>query len=77
MYLRGHIVHHLNIRGKSPLTPDAVLCRWQSLYARNQLVARYLREEPMCDPETHAVTEITEQWREQLADLSWFMRALN
>jgi hypothetical protein len=31
----------------------------------------------MCDAETHALQEFGEQWRERLADLSWFMRALN
>jgi len=72
-----HIVLHLNTREQTSLTLREVLTRWQSLYAGNQLVARYLREEPICDAETRAVTELGEQWRERLADLSWFMRALN
>jgi len=72
-----HIVLHLNIWEQSSLTLREFLTRWRSLYTVNYLVARYLREEPMCDAETHAIQEVGEQWRERLADLSWFMRALN
>ena len=72
-----HIILHLNVEEQASLSMDEILIRWQSLYSGNQLVARYLREEPMCDAELQAVKDISEQWRERLVDLSWFMRALN
>ncbi|WP_428613921.1 hypothetical protein [Pseudoalteromonas sp.] len=72
-----HIVLHLSEAEQSSLSMDQVLTRWQSLFSGNQLVVRYLREEPMCVAELQAVKDISEQWRARLADLSWFMRALN
>jgi len=72
-----HIVLHLNESEQNTLSMNEVLTRWQSLYGGNQLIARYLREELMCDAELNAVHDISEQWRARLADLSWFMRALN
>ena len=72
-----HIVLHLNGKEQSSLSMDQVLTRWQSLFSGNQLVSRYLREESMCDAELQVVKDISEQWRTRLADLSWFMRALN
>jgi REP element-mobilizing transposase RayT len=72
-----HVVLHLNAEDQASLSMNDVLSRWQSLYSGNQLVKRYLREEPMCDAELQAVKEISGLWRERLRDLSWFMRALN
>ena len=72
-----HVVLHLNSAAQQALSMNEVLTRWQSLFAGNLLVARYLREEALCDAELKAITDISEKWRERLADLSWFMRALN
>lgn len=72
-----HVVLHLNAAVQQSLSMHEVLVRWQSLYRGNQLVARYLNKEQLCDAELKAITDISEQWRKRLADLSWFMRALN
>jgi hypothetical protein len=50
-----HVVLHLNAKDQASLSINDVLSRWQSLYSGNQLVSRYLREEPMCDAELQAV----------------------
>ena len=51
--------------------------RWTQLFSAPVLVQRYLRGETSTDAEVRAVGEIIAQWRERLADISWFMRCLN
>jgi hypothetical protein len=72
-----HVVLHINAQLNAHLADREVLSRWFSLFNGNQLVRRYLSDEPMCDAEIMAVNDLAACWRERLADLSWFMKALN
>ena len=72
-----HVVLHINLGRNNKLSNKEVLQRWFSLFNGNQLVRRYLGDEAMCDAELMAVNDLASCWRERLADLSWFMKALN
>jgi REP element-mobilizing transposase RayT len=72
-----HVVLHINMAKLAKLSNRQVLARWFSLFQGNPLVARFLRDEPLCDAELAAITDIAAQWRERLVNISWFMKVLN
>ena len=53
--------------------------RWRLLFTGPVLLNRFLSDErkEMSEAELQAVSEMVEQYRERLYDLSWFMRCLN
>jgi len=54
-----------------------VIHRWTQLFSLPPLIQRYLRGKTTTDAEVNKVTEIVDQWRQRLGDISWFMRVLN
>ncbi|MEH6578928.1 MAG: transposase [Amphritea sp.] len=72
-----HLVLCINEEWAAELTADEVINRWCHLYKGPQLVQRYRQGEVLGKAEYQAVSDIVEQWRERLADISWFMRSLN
>ena len=54
-----------------------VIHRWTQLFSLPPLIQRYLRGKTTTDAEVNKVTEIVDQWRHRLSDISWFMRVLN
>ncbi|WP_320824133.1 transposase [Reinekea sp.] len=72
-----HVVLHVNVPEQANLSLEEVIQRWHSLYRGNQLVHRFLQDEPLCAAERVTLQDMAEQWRERLGNISWFMKALN
>ena len=56
---------------------DEIINRWHMLYKGNVLSQRYLNGDVFVKTELDTLNEMAELWREQLIDLSWFMRFVN
>ncbi len=54
-----------------------VIERWHGLFSGTSLSQRFLRGDPLTPLENERLEEITEEWRERLMSISWFMRCLN
>ncbi|MEH6575474.1 MAG: transposase [Amphritea sp.] len=72
-----HLVLGIDESRAAELTMDEVINRWCQLYKGPLLVQRYRQGAVLDKAEYQAVSEIAEQWRSRLADISWFMRSLN
>jgi hypothetical protein len=72
-----HLVLHIN-KAKSLHWSNHEVCdRWHQLYKGTVLTQKYLRHEPLTKVELEVVNAKLDEWRLQLCDISWFMRALN
>jgi len=54
-----------------------VASRWQQLFKMPVIVSRWLMGESMTNPELTVVSDVINEWRERLYDISWYMRILN
>lgn len=72
-----HLVLHINQQKAHALTDKEVCARWHRIYKGTLLTRKYELDENLTDVELDAVASRIEKWREQLYDISWFMRALN
>ena len=72
-----HVVLHVNKKFCGLLTDEEVCRRWHKLYKGTFLTHKFLNGSMLSSAETKALTLKLNQWREQLCDISWFMRALN
>jgi len=72
-----HVVLHVNQAKAESLSDREVCERWHQLYKGTLLTQRFLTNESLSKPQLLAVEEKLAQWRAQLHDISWFMRALN
>lgn len=54
-----------------------VIDRWLRVYSAPLIVQRYRNSELISAAQREAAANIVSQWRERLADLSWFMKCLN
>ena len=72
-----HLVLKINSEKSAILTEDEVIDRWMKIFSGNVLVNRYLNGECHTSAEQERAKEIIDEWRERLADISWFMRCLN
>ena len=72
-----HVVLHIN-KAQACAWSDYEVCeRWHRLYKGTPLTQKYLRKEPLSTAERQVVAALIDQWRLQLADISWFMRNIN
>lgn len=71
-----HLVLHVDVRRSKTWSPVDVVKRWTRLYRLPPIVDRWLRQEAG-EAESQVAIDLVERWRERLADISWFMRALN
>ena len=71
-----HLVIYVDVSRARNLTQQEVIERWTRLFARPPLIDRYAKGE-CADAELEAAERIIEQWRDRLADVSWYMRSLN
>lgn len=72
-----HVVLYIDRDTARDWSLKEVAERWKQLFKMPVLVDRYLHNEPMSTAERDKVSEIIEQWRERLQDISWYMRCLN
>ena len=72
-----HLVVRLAPERAASLSDEAVVTRWSRLFALPTLVSRWQFGENLSDTEKTAALAILNDWRERLADLSWYMRCLN
>jgi len=74
-----HVVVRIDTERATAWTTDEVLARWPALYSGPLLVQRYMEEgrSGLSAGDVRAVDQLAERYRARLADLSWFMRALN
>jgi len=72
-----HLVLRVNNEDAGQWSSAEVMDRWCSLYKGPLLVKRYRAGESLSQAERNAVSDIVNEWRERLMDISWFMRCLN
>ena len=75
-----HLVLYVNQADVSALTDLEVIERWRQLYNGPDVIQRYLKGETLSkehDGWIAEIAEIAKEWRERLADISWYMRCLN
>ncbi len=72
-----HVVLHVDRETAEAWSEQEVISRWTRLYKGHLLADRYLAGEPMSNAENAALSELINEWRLRLYDISWFMRCLN
>jgi hypothetical protein len=72
-----HIVLHVNLKRSLGWDDEEVVERWKRLFRGVLLVDRYMAGQCGSEAEGMRAREIIGQWRERLADISWYMRCLN
>ena len=72
-----HVVLHINKPKERALSDYDVCRRWHQIYKGNLISQKYLKNEKLTQAELLAISNKIAQWRLQLCDISWFMRALN
>lgn len=72
-----HVVLKVDAARCAAWSDEEVIARWTQLFGGNVLVNRYLSGKCETEAELDKVGEMTQEWRERLTDISWFMRCLN
>ena len=72
-----HLVLKADAKRARSWSMDEVIDRWNILFIGPDLVKRYQAGTLLDQAELNKVTEIVNEWRERLVDVSWYMRALN
>ena len=72
-----HIVLHVDLKKAKEWTDHEVVKRWKQLFKGHLLVDRWLENENCTLDEQSTVKDMIDEWRNRLADISWFMRCLN
>ncbi|MES9942530.1 MAG: alpha-amylase family glycosyl hydrolase [Candidatus Thiodiazotropha sp. 6PLUC7] len=72
-----HVVLYVDSEKAKAWSEREVILQWTQLYKGNLLADRYLSGDTMSRAESAALSELIEEWRLRLYDISWFMRCLN
>jgi REP element-mobilizing transposase RayT len=72
-----HVVLHVDSEKAKAWSERDVILQWNQLYKGHLLADRYLAGDAMSGAERAALSELIEEWRLRLYDISWFMRCLN
>ena len=72
-----HLVLYINKKEIDGLTDLEVIERWRMLYKGPEIIERYLKGDQLSVSHHLLISEIVDQWRDRLADISWYMRCLN
>ncbi|MET0007182.1 MAG: alpha-amylase family glycosyl hydrolase, partial [Candidatus Thiodiazotropha sp. 6PLUC4] len=72
-----HVVLHVDSQKAKAWSEHEVILQWTQLYKGHLLADRYLSGNSMTTAERAALSELIEEWRLRLYDISWFMRCLN
>ncbi len=72
-----HLVLYINKKEIDGLTDLEVIERWRKLFKGPEIIERYLKGEKLSASHHLLISEIIQEWRDRLADISWYMRCLN
>ena len=72
-----HLVLHVDSAEAKAWSMEEVIERWTALFKGPLLVQRYRDGERLDGAERGQVDQLAGKWRQQLTDISWFMRCLN
>jgi REP element-mobilizing transposase RayT len=72
-----HVVVRIDRDRAQSWTAREVAERWTQLFAGAPLVQRWISGEVLQEAELNRAHAYTEQYRERMSDLSWFMRCVN
>ncbi|MEH6442644.1 MAG: transposase [Oceanospirillaceae bacterium] len=72
-----HLVLYINKNDLDALTDLEVIERWRKLYNGPDVIQRYLKGEKLSKEQHGLIAQVVDEWRERLADISWYMRCLN
>jgi len=72
-----HLVLHVDEASNEALSHEEVCERWCQLYSKPVLVERWQSTQTISEAENKVALSIIDNWRNRLADISWFMRCLN
>jgi REP element-mobilizing transposase RayT len=72
-----HVVVHVEKEKAKRWSDEQVISLWTQLYKGHLLADRYLQGESLSKAERATLSELIEEWRLRLYDISWFMRCLN
>ncbi|MEZ5489326.1 MAG: transposase [Gammaproteobacteria bacterium] len=72
-----HLVLHVDGKQASDWSQDEVIRRWTRLFSRNAAALETVASNHSSKAAREYRRNLIEQWRERLADISWFMRCLN
>jgi REP element-mobilizing transposase RayT len=72
-----HVVLHVDVEKAKGWSEREVILQWTQLYKGHPLADRYLAGDAMSAAEKDALSQLIEEWRLRLYDISWFMRCLN
>ncbi len=72
-----HLVLFVDIASNKKMSDEEVCRRWCQLYNAPPLVEGWMQQSLKSEVEQEAALAIINNWRQRLADISWFMRCLN
>ncbi len=72
-----HVVLRINKAQADAWTHDEIIHQWHQLFKGCALSQRYLQGDKLGKAERDTLKEQVELWRQQLMDISWFMRIIN
>jgi len=72
-----HLTLYIDKHKAEQWSDRTVIERWHLLFKGNPLSQRYLRDEALSPAEWDMLSGFVLEWRDRLADISWFMRVLN
>lgn len=72
-----HVVLHVNKEKALDLSFDEVIERWHKLFKGNPYSQGYINGKTLNRSEKQLLNKFVKLWREQLFDVSWFMRCSN
>ena len=77
MHNHFHIVLYVDAKQAEAWSIDEVLNRWHRLFKGTFLTQKFIKGETLQSYELTTLTDVVEQYRKRLMDVSWFMRSLN
>jgi hypothetical protein len=76
MHTHYHLVLRVNTAIAQQWSEANVIRRWKLLYQIPEVVIQY-QKDPTAEGIAQVAHQIINEWRQRLADISWFMRTLN
>ena len=72
-----HVVFYVDRDKAESWSQEEVIDQWHQLFSGTMFSQRFMKGEELSKVQQTLLDESTEEWRERLMDISWFMRVLN